>query len=283
MDKPTIFNIENQTECFSVLFNRIFDAIGDLRKPKQIVNEARAYAEAEIIQAQGEAVVQEIKQRAATRLLYEEVERQKNIEQIIMKSIEGVDPTSSKPQDMQKDWLVDFFEKCRIVSDDDMQTLWAKILSGEANKPGSFSKRTVSVTSLLDKVEAELFTSLCRFVWTFDGLAYPLIFNDHWPYFTGKNLNTIKLDMLETAGLIIYKTGGYMRTIDQRKIKASYYGRNFDVDLQRCKEGRYSMGFIFFTQAGRELFSICESKPEEDFIDLVINTFSGRNIIFTPA
>jgi hypothetical protein len=39
----------------------------------------------------------------------------------------------------------------------------AKILAGEANVPGSFSKRTINLQSSVEKIEAQRFTYLCGF------------------------------------------------------------------------------------------------------------------------
>jgi hypothetical protein len=46
-------------------------------------------------------------------------------------------------------------------------------LAGEANRPGSFSKRTLSTVSDLDKRDAEVFTTLCRFGWRIGTAPYP--------------------------------------------------------------------------------------------------------------
>ena len=77
-----------------------------------------------------------------------------------------------------RDWMANFFDKCRIISDEEMQGLWAKVLSGEANAPGSYSKRTVNFLASMDKEDAALFTALCGFAWSFPGgYANPLIYN----------------------------------------------------------------------------------------------------------
>ena len=78
---------------------------------------------------------------------------------------------------MDNDWTVNFFDKCRIVSDDDMQTLWSRILAGEANSPGSYSKRTVNFVSEISKEEADLFTSLCGFFVDFGSIKDVLVFD----------------------------------------------------------------------------------------------------------
>ena len=53
--------------------------------------------------------------------------------------------------DIDVDWRANFFDKSRLVHDDEMQTLWAKILAGEANEPGTYSKRTVNFVEDMDK------------------------------------------------------------------------------------------------------------------------------------
>ena len=71
----------------------------------------------------------------------------------------------ASPEDMEDDWIRNLLGKCRIVSDQDMQELWARILAGEANEPGSVSRRTVNLVADLDKRDAESFMAVCRFVW----------------------------------------------------------------------------------------------------------------------
>ena len=56
---------------------------------------------------------------------------------------------------MSDDWIANFFDKCRNVSDREMQDLWARVLAGEANTPGSYSKRTVNFLTTLDSEEAD--------------------------------------------------------------------------------------------------------------------------------
>ena len=47
---------------------------------------------------------------------------------------------NEKPESMENDWIVNFFDKSRIVSDNEMQQLWSRILAGEANAHGTYSK-----------------------------------------------------------------------------------------------------------------------------------------------
>jgi hypothetical protein len=71
--------------------------------------------------------------------------------------------------------LTYFFERSRLVSDSEMQSLWGKLLAGEANSPGSFARRTVDSVSSLEKTDAQLFTNLCTLGWMIGPLT-PLVY-----------------------------------------------------------------------------------------------------------
>ena len=118
----------------------------------------------------------ELKDRAAYRFANEEMTKQLNMEgSITDKAIPRLNSDAS-PDSMENDWITNFFDKCRTVSDDDMQELWGRILAGEANTPNSFSRRTVNLVADLDKRDAELLTRLCAFGWMIGGLT-PLVFD----------------------------------------------------------------------------------------------------------
>jgi hypothetical protein len=75
------------------------------------------------------------------------------------KALPEVSP-EAKPESMEDDWIANFFDKCRLISDEEMQSLWARILAEEANASGRFSKRTVDLVGTLDKSDALLFAQL---------------------------------------------------------------------------------------------------------------------------
>ena len=148
------------SEPATALINKISDAVGGLYKPYQIRRVAKAEAEAEIIKEQAQIKITNLQRRALARFVSEEAKKQENIESITEKAIPQLDD-SSNPQNMENDWIANFFDKCRIVSDEEMQVLWAKVLASEANSPGTYSKRTVNSLGSLDKRDAQLFTTLC--------------------------------------------------------------------------------------------------------------------------
>ena len=61
------------------------------------------------------------------------------------------------------DWFARFIDCAQDVSDDEMRLLWAKILSGELNKPNSISAMTLETLRNMSKRDAEIFHKLASY------------------------------------------------------------------------------------------------------------------------
>ena len=108
---------------------------------------------------------------------------------------------NADPSKVEDDWITNFFDKCRIVSDNEMQDLWSRVFAGESNSPGTYSKRTVNFLSDLDKDDAEKFTRLCGFGWMI-GDVFPLIYDVQHPIYNNQGIDFYWLSHLESIGLI---------------------------------------------------------------------------------
>ena len=201
-DNP-LANLGDLTKPATTLIEKISDAVGGIFKPYQIVRVANAEAEASRVQAESQIQVTDLHRRAMQRFLEEEAKKQSNIEAITQNALPLLEDKSA-PQNVADDWITNFFDKSRIVSDGDMQTLWARVLAGEANDPGAFAKRTVNLLADLDKIDAELFTKLCGFVWQIEGFV-PLVFDAQNELYNRSGINFNSLTHLESLGLIKYE------------------------------------------------------------------------------
>lgn len=103
-------------------------------------------------------------------MVREEGLKQENIESITAKAIPLLSE-DAKPDAIERDWLSHLFDRCRLTSDAEMQSLWAAILAGQANSPGKFSRRTIELAGTLDKTDAQLFTKFCTFAWMIGDLT----------------------------------------------------------------------------------------------------------------
>ncbi len=144
MPDYSLINTGELTKPATVLIEKISNAVGVLWEPNQIRRVAQAKADAAMTLAKSDIEIDEVQRRVAHRFVEEETRKQLNMESIVGKAIGDVDP-NAPTEDVQDDWIANFFDKCRSVSDDDMQRLWSRILSGEANTPGSFSRKTVNL------------------------------------------------------------------------------------------------------------------------------------------
>lgn len=268
-------------EPATVLVKKIADAVGGLCKPYQIKRVAKAEAEAALIKEQTEIEITDLHRRAIARFVSEEAKKQENIESITEKAIPQLDE-SSNPQKMENDWITNFFDKCRIVSDEEMQVLWAKILAGEANSPGKYSKRTVNALGSLDKYDAKLFTALCSFVVMVDKEAKPLIYGYDAPIYKNQQLSFDTLRHLESIGLISFSgLSGFKMIKLPRHIDIQYYGTNLKAELKKSEDNEIAIGDVLFSSIGKELARICDSKPIEGFLDYVIEKLSKQGLKIT--
>ena len=203
-------------------------------KPWQIRRVARAEAEAEKIKALAQIETQieiaDLTRRALGRFLIEETKKQDNMESITSKALPLLEE-NSKPQEINDDWITNFFDKCRLISDDEMQALWAKVLAGEANSPGKYSKRTVNFLGSLDKLDAILFSKLCGFCWDIGGIV-PLVYNIDDPIYTENGINFDILNHLDDIGFLSFeKTSTFKRMRFPKRYPFLYYGIQINITL----------------------------------------------------
>ena len=114
------------------------------------------------IGANADIKLEQIKIRGLARIAAEAQRTQERLDDIGCKALAQFS-ADARPQDVDEDWVERFVSHARMVGDPEMRTLWARILAGEVNKPGSYSRRTLSTLSDLTKGEAEIFTQLCGF------------------------------------------------------------------------------------------------------------------------
>jgi hypothetical protein len=266
------------SEPATVLINKIYDALGGYFKPYQIRRVAKAEAEAEIIKEKAQIKINNLQRRALARFVSEEAQKQSNIESITEKAIPQLND-SSKPQNMEKDWITNFFDKCRIVSDEEMQLLWAKVLAGEANSPGTYSKRTVNCLGSLEKEEAQLFTKLCSFVVIINGRGTPLIYDEEASIYNDQEINFDTLTHLDDIGLISFEPlAGFKRVKLPQHIDIYYYGTALKAECKNPENNELGEGKVLFSSIGEELARICGSKPIDGFFNYVREKLSKQGL-----
>ncbi|WP_233842931.1 DUF2806 domain-containing protein [Dyella sp. 2HG41-7] len=254
-----------------VLIEKVSQGIGGLYRPTQIRRIAKAEAEAGLIAAQNKLEIDELQMRAAQRWLAEESRKQENIESITDKAIPLLHEQSDA-SNVEDDWIANFFEKTKIVSDGEMQKLWAKVLAGEANNPGTYSRRTVNIIADLEKSDAQLFSRLCGFIWNVAGRV-PLIFDTQADIYHQHGISFDTLSHLETLGLITFnEMTGYSKIRLGGQFPIVYFGKPI---LITPSAGTLDIGKVLLTNAGHQLASVANASPVDGFFEYVVQRYSS--------
>jgi hypothetical protein len=268
-------NIKEDSKSFQQFIDKISSAVGGIFKPYQMVRSAKAEAKINIIKVKNKIEIAGIENRAVERFIDEEVKKQQNIDNIIKKASQTLDENSN-PENMDDDWITNFFDKSRIIADEEMQQIWAKVLSGEANSPGSFSKRTVNLLNDLDKKDAELFQTLCRFVWNVGGYK-PLIFDTQDEIYNNLGVDFESLLHLDDLGLIQFNsTPGFAHNELPEYFSALYGNEKLNLSVKNEKKELH-IGEVMFSKTGIELFTIIKAHKVDGFYEYVKNKWS-KNI-----
>lgn len=267
------------TKPVTVLIEKISDAVGWCAEPYQIRRVAAAQKEAEIIKAEAEIEVTDLKRRAIQRFLEEECRKQENMERITQEAFPLLEE-GAKPEDMDTDWIADFFDKCRIISDDEMRVLWAKVLAGEANSPGTYSKRTVNLLSLIEREEAQLFTTFCNFNWYFVNEFWPLVYDIQDSIYTANGISFGSLAHLDNMGLVNFDSSmNFMTRELPQALRVSYHGTIFNIEFSKEGRNQLLVGQVVLTLVGRQLARICSSHPLEDLGEYIIHKWLEQGLV----
>jgi hypothetical protein len=188
---------------------------------------------------------------------------------VVKKSLPQLTP-AAEPDKIDPDWTSQFTKSACEISNEEMQRLWANILAGEANKPGSFSKRTLKIMSDLSKAEAEQFSTICRYACNWG----PLIFDFKDEIYTKNNISFESVMTLTNAGLIdTIGVGSYVMENLPKISVVNYFGRPLFLTIAGKQ---LVIGQVRFTRSGEELSGICEAKPVDGFFDWLLKKWFAQ-------
>ena len=149
------------------------------------------------------------------------IREQKNLDEVARVAVEdlthGEQIEQDAAADISSDWLNQFEDRARLMSSEGMRATFAKILSGEIKKPGSFSVRTLQCLATIEGKIAKLFQQFCSCAIS---ISYQNGIDGRVPIFAGHpNDNVLEayglsfdhLNELQEYGLIITQ---YESTLD---------------------------------------------------------------------
>lgn len=282
-DGNSLINLGGLSKPVNTLIEKIAAAIGIVYEPTRIIRKAKADAKTEEILELNKLNIDDLKKRAVNRLMNEEAIKQDNIERIIEKTIPQI-KDDAKAENIDNDWIAHFFEKSRVVSNNEMQILWGKILAGEANQPGSFSRLTLNIIYELEKKDADMFTSIASCTFNIGEPVIIIFFEENtFDVYEKHNINFLNLNHLETLGLIKLDSlvGFQKRRVPQNFI-ISYFGFPLMLEIQNGAN-HLSLGNVLLTQAGQQLISICGAMPNGSLKNVAEEKWKKEGVIIRYA
>jgi len=261
------------------LIRQISKAIGTIYEPTHIRNVAKAKVDAKKISEIGKTELELIRIRAKARIHHEEIIQQKNIESIIEKSINHLS-SSASPLNVDVDWLSYFFDKAKLISDQEMQDVWSKILADEANYPGNFRKRTLNILSQFEKNDATLFATLSQFTWECEKESAPIIWDYDLDIFKQNDISFPTLGHLEDIGLIKFNiTTQYGFNNCENPFSIRYFQHSIALDTGKFLNGIFKTGIATYTKAGKELYRICAPDYNEEYFNSCLSKWKSEGLL----
>jgi hypothetical protein len=205
--------------------------------------------------------------------------RELNYLDIVKKALPEIIDTSSL-KNVSKDWIVFHHDKASICSDDNLQNIWAKILAGEINSPGRFSRYTLNVLDLIEPENAKDFSMLGSFCFDIEGEKDIAFFQSSRNYDVQSLLPYSRLLDLELFGLIEISKGfsaGRICHFNSEIVNINYFDKHFQIRTRNDEQKLVDLGLVRLTKVGRELLPICGAEPNEDILEMTIQQWKEHN------
>lgn len=176
---------------------------------------------------------------------------------------------TANPQGVDNDWISQFMDMAKNISDSDYQLIWAQILAGEMEKPGSFSIGAIDKLRCLSKKDAVCFQKASKVYLEQDGGCFILANSDAESGLANYDLSFEDILQLSDCGLIRsdylvlelkFKCEEQKNTnLHNESIIVFFKGNN--------KEDKVAKLNVFtFTEAGRQLLKVANAGKEREQI-----------------
>ena len=280
--------VEGQSSALQTIANAQSDARAMLVSPDSII--------------QGEL---NIAQTVSQRIQFQEEKRQRNIRAVVEKGALELGDKDVPDSEPNHDWTARFFNDIQDVSSEEMQSLWAKVLAGEVERPGSTSIRTLSILRNLDQATAGLFRKFCSVCVSLrpdgnhfiDARVPSLGGNPGSNALGGYGLGFGNLNVLNEHGLIISDYNSwydYRMCIGLRLpnpkpmtvlIPFSFQGRYWVLlpTKERAIDQEFRLSGVALTRSGRELLRIVDLEPMNEYSQALMKVFQGKNLQMTEV
>ena len=223
-----------------------------------------------------------LEDRTRNRIDYREAKKQLNIENVTAYASEELkNETSVTDEPLDEDWKTRFFNIAEDISNDEMQSLWGRILAGEIKQPKSYSLRTLELLKNLTKNEAEVFTKFAQLRIIAGDKS--LIYNQDNGSFLESEFGITFSDrlLLTELGLIASENNlefSFIETNQNKMNNILNYGKKGIVLFRSENTPRQPIKVLIFTKTGNELANLIQQIPNEAYIKKICSSFKHPNV-----
>lgn len=179
----------------------------------------------------------------------------KNRAQIIDKAVKLLEK-GDEPEKIKDDWLIEFFDLCKNVSDEELQFVWARVLQKECTKDRKSSLRLLRTISDITKNEINMITKIAK------NINYATTNSEYWgivcseiQFLKNIGISFDEIMELEELGVIKRETLSF-----KDESKFSYCNVNYVVKYKKKSHFNLTKFVNFFrlTQVGMEILNLAE-------------------------
>ena len=144
----------------------------------------------------------------------------------------------------------------------------------------TFPKNKAVLQLDLNSSDDQLFETLCQFLWI-QGDPLPLIFDVENEVYTKRGITLSTLKHLETAGLIVFDTNGFVKKGYGKHTRLFYCGKPTKVGFAHDENNYLDLGHVLLTERGKELASTYKASRNQQFYEYVINRWFQQGLLLS--
>lgn len=208
---------------------------------------------------------EKIAKRASSRLAYQEITKQQNIEAVVDNAYEELEHAENvSSESVNSDWMFRFFNSVENISNEDMQKIWGHILAGEIKQPNTYSFRTLEKLKNMTQQEAKDFQMVSSLVLQSGGRKFILsedsILNKYGVYFS-------HLLELEECGLMTTQILSLKMVASAKEPDFIYNSELVGLIWGKEEQERtFKMSVYVFTASGSQLIAAIHPQMNSQYI-----------------
>lgn len=193
----------------------------------------------------------------------------KNKAQIVDKAIKLLD-SDDKPQNIEDDWLLRFFDLCKNISDEQLQYVWARILANECKTSKSNSLKLLTTLSSLTKEEINIILKIAKNINYSTSNSVGIVYSN-MDFLKEINISYEDFLNLEDMGIIKRETISF-----KDGDRVSFREKEFILRERKKSHLKLNkfIGMIRFTNIGTEILELSQVEKSEDVFNLFVKGIS---------